>query len=51
MNLMRKLFLLLVCSVMSVHAQTSVAEFTEDKVKHQGYFPFYHQEKTGKIFS
>ena len=50
MNLMRKLFLLLVCSVFSVHAQISVAEFTEDKVKHQGYFSFYHQEETGKVF-
>ncbi|MFT5757348.1 MAG: hypothetical protein ACI9LM_002077 [Alteromonadaceae bacterium] len=50
MSLMRNIFLLLVCCIMSVQAQTSVTEFTKDKVKHQGYFSFYHQQETGKVF-
>jgi len=50
MSLMRKMFLILVCCVMPAHAQTSIAEFTKDKVKNQGYFSFYHQQKTGKVF-
>jgi hypothetical protein len=35
---------------MSVQAQTNDEDFTKDKIKHQGYFSFYHQQETGKIF-
>lgn len=50
MDLVRNLLLLLICSVFSISAKTDVVDFIKNKTVHQGYFSFYHDESTGKVF-
>ncbi|MEW6981085.1 zinc-dependent metalloprotease [Colwelliaceae bacterium 6471] len=50
MNLLRNVILLLACCVLSVQANTDFTDFIKDKTYHQGYFSFYQDDNTGKIY-
>jgi len=38
------------CLHFSAQASDNFENFTADKIAHQGYFPFYYDNKLGKIY-
>ena len=54
MNFFIRVMVLFFCCMLSAQAlaqaETTYAEFIKDKQHHQGYFSFYLDDKTGKVF-
>jgi len=50
MKFLRSVFLLLTCSVFSLHAATNFDDFIKDKQLHSGYYSFYYDESNGKVY-
>lgn len=50
MKFLKNILLLLTCSVFSLHAESNFSEFIKGKTHQQGYFSFYIDDETGKVF-
>ncbi|GHG04283.1 zinc-dependent metalloprotease [Thalassotalea marina] len=50
MNSVKYVFLLLFCSIFSFSALADYGDFVKDMKKHQGFFNFYYDEDSGKVY-
>ncbi|WP_206483246.1 zinc-dependent metalloprotease [Thalassotalea sp. G2M2-11] len=50
MHLVKNILLLLVCSIFSLSVSANYTEFVEGKTHHQGYFSFYLDDTSGKVY-
>ena len=50
MKLLKNILLLLTCSIFSLHASTSFGDFIKGKTLQEGYFSFYLDDESGKVY-
>ncbi|MEW6990452.1 zinc-dependent metalloprotease [Colwelliaceae bacterium 6441] len=50
MKFLKNVILLLACSIFSLHAASGYSDFIKGKTHQKGYFSFYTDEETGKVY-